>query len=141
MLQGWGLGRGPYRVGTMGISMGGYGAILFAELHSSLFSAVAAISPAVWTSYAQASAVNAGAYDSAVQFARYDVVAHAGAIAHTPVRVASGFADPFHPGVVALAERLSPSAEVVFTSGCHTGPFFNSELPASLAFLADHLSS
>lgn len=140
MLQGWGLGRTPDQIATMGISMGGYGAVLLAELHPRLFRAVAAISPAVWTSYAQAAAVNPGAYDSAAQFARYDAVTHAATIARTPVRIASGYADPFHPGVVALAERLGPDAEVVFTGGCHTGPFFRYELPASLAFLADHLT-
>lgn len=86
--------------------MGGYGAILVAELYPRRFRAVAAISPAVWTSYAQAAAVSPAAYDSAAQFAAYDMVTHAAALARTPVRIASGLADPFHPGVVALADRL-----------------------------------
>ncbi len=53
-----GLGLPPHRIGTMGISMGGYGAILLAEKFPRLISAVAAIGPAVWTSYQQAQAVN-----------------------------------------------------------------------------------
>lgn len=84
--------------------------------------------------------MNPAAYDSVAQFARYDVVTHAAALARTPVRIASGYADPFHPGVVALTQRLGTEAEVVFTGGCHTGPFFRYELPAPLAYLAGHLS-
>ena len=140
MLQGWGLGRGRHLIGTMGISMGGYGAVLFGELHPQLFRAVAAISPAVWTSYAQASGVNAAAYDSAAQFARYDAVTHAALLDRTPVRIASGFEDPFHPGVVALADALGSHAEVDFSGGCHTAPFFDSQLAPSLTFLAEHLA-
>ena len=36
---------------------------------------------------------------------------------------------------------LPESAEVYFGGGCHTGPFFNSQEPPSLAFLARHLTS
>jgi len=64
-----GLGSPPNAIATMGISMGGYGAILFAERFPRLFAAVAAISPAIWTSYGQAQAANAGAYTSAADFA------------------------------------------------------------------------
>ena len=39
-----------------GISMGGYGALLMAEKYPDLIAAVAAISPAIWTSYPQARA-------------------------------------------------------------------------------------
>jgi pimeloyl-ACP methyl ester carboxylesterase len=136
-----GLGRPPQRIGTMGISMGGYGALLLAEKFPTLISAVAAISPAIWTSYTQAQAVNPGAYASAADFKADDAVAHAGALAGTPVRVASGDDDPFHPGVEALADALPYGATVVFSKGCHTGPFFLAQEPPSLAFLARHLAS
>jgi S-formylglutathione hydrolase FrmB len=139
MLQGWGLGRATGSIGVMGISMGGYGALLFAECHPRLFGAVAAISPAIWTSYLQASAVNPAAYDNSTQFEHYDVVTHAAALADVPVRIASGSADPFHPGVVALAERLGRDAQVTFSGGCHTGSFFESQEPASLHFLGSCL--
>ena len=140
MLQGWGLGRPPHRIGAMGISMGGYGALVFAEHHPALFSAVAAISPAIWTSYAQARAVNRLAYDDAAQFARYDAVAHASALARTPVRIAAGFDDPFYPGVAALRDHLGATATFVVEGGCHTGPFFQAQEPGSLAFLSAHLA-
>jgi hypothetical protein len=139
MLQNWGLGRAKGSIGVMGISMGGYGALLLAECHQHFFGAVAAISPAIWTSYAQAQAVNSAAYDNSTQFANYDVVTNAAALAGVPVRIASGDADPFHPGVVALAGRLGRDAHITFSGGCHTGSFFESEEPASLQFLGSRL--
>ena len=140
MCQKMGLGRLPQKIGTMGISMGGYGALLLAEKHPPLFAAVAAISPAVWTSYAQARGANAGAYASADDFAANDVVTHAPALAGVPVRVASGDDDPFHPGVKALARALPADAVVDFSKGCHDGSFFTTQEPPSLSFLARHLS-
>ena len=141
MCQRLGLGRPPQRIATLGISMGGYGAILFAEKFPQLISAAAAIGPAVWTSYAQARAVNVHAYASAAAFAANDVVTHAGALAGVAVRVAGGTSDPFHPGVVALARALPPGAVVIISRGCHTGPFFTAQEPPSLGFLAQHLTS
>jgi hypothetical protein len=135
-----GLGRSPQKVGVIGNSMGGYGAILFAEKFPHIFRAAAAISPAVWTSYAQASAVNAGAYASAASFAAADVVTHARALAGTPVRVASGDDDPFQPGVVALAKVLPPGAIVELSAGCHSGDFVIQQLPPSMEFLSRHLA-
>jgi pimeloyl-ACP methyl ester carboxylesterase len=119
--------------------MGGYGSLLLAEKHPELIAGVAAISPAVWTTYAQAHAANAGAYASAAAFAQDDVVTHAAALRGTPVRVASGRDDPFHPGVEALVKALPASAIVEITNGCHDGTFFESQQTRSLAFLAGHL--
>lgn len=99
-------GRPPQLTGIMGISMGGYGALLLAEKHPHLFAAVAAISPAVWTSYQQAKDANAGAYASAAAFAASNVVTHTAALAGLPVRIAAGNDDPFYPGVRALARAL-----------------------------------
>jgi pimeloyl-ACP methyl ester carboxylesterase len=140
MCQGLGLGRPPQGIGTMGISMGGYGALLLAEKYPHLIGAVAAISPAVWTSYDQARTANAGGYSSAASFRATDAVTHAGSLSGTPVRVASGDDDPFHSGVEALARALPPGAMVTFSHGCHTDPFFASQEPPSLAFLAQHLA-
>ncbi len=136
-----GLGTGTRKIGVLGISMGGYGAILLAEKYPHLIGAVAAISPAIWTSYAQAKSANPGAYASAADFAQDDAVTHAAALTKTPVRVAAGYGDPFYPGVQALARALPESAEVYFRGGCHTDSFFSSQEPPSLAFLARHLTS
>ncbi|MDE3129877.1 MAG: hypothetical protein KGL16_01890 [Acidobacteriota bacterium] len=135
-----GLGTSPRGIGTVGISMGGYGALLLAEKNPHLVAAVAAISPAVWTTYTEARAANAGAFASAADFASDDVINHASALSGIPVRVASGTDDPFHPGVVALAKVLPKTAVVDITAGCHDGSFFSSQQHASLAFLGEHLA-
>jgi S-formylglutathione hydrolase FrmB len=136
---------GARRIGVMGISMGGYGALLLAEKRPDLISAAAAISPAIWTSYAQARAANAGAYASAADFAADDAVTHAAALARVPVRIAAGFGDPFYPGVKALVRALPKRAGgqppvVSLSNGCHDNSFFTSQEPASLVFLARHLT-
>jgi enterochelin esterase-like enzyme len=136
-----GAGRPPNRTGAMGISMGGYGALLLGEKFPQTFRAVAAISPAIWTSYQEARSANAEAYASVSDFTACDVITHASALAHTPVRVASGDDDPFHPGVEALVASLSSGAVVQISTGCHTGSFFASQEPPSLAFLGQHLTA
>ena len=113
MCQQRGLGRGPHSIGTMGISMGGYGALLFAEKYPQRVSAVAAISPAVWTSYEQARGANAGAYASAEDFAADDVVSHAAALEGVSVRVCFRDQRPFPP------RRRSAGGEVA--GGCGHG--------------------
>jgi len=144
MCQRLGLGRpgpaGQRRIGTSGISMGGYGAILLAEKRPDLIGAVAAIAPAIWTTYQQARSVNPGAYASAAAFARADAVTHASALANVAVRVASGVDDPFHPGVEALVRALPPGAVVDIGPGCHTGAFFAQQEPPSVEFLGQRLN-
>ena len=140
LCQRLGLGRPPQRIGAMGISMGGYGALLLGEKHPTLVSAVAAISPAIWTGYDQARTANAGAYDSAAAFAANDAITHARSLTGVPVRVATGYDDPFYPGVRALAAALPPGSVADFGPGCHDGSFFAAHEPASVQFLARHLA-
>jgi S-formylglutathione hydrolase FrmB len=139
MLQARGLGVQPHRIASMGISMGGYGAIAFAENYPRIFRAVAAISPAIFTTYAWVHYVNPGAYWSAADFARHDAITHVSTLRGTPVRVASGVSDPFHPWVEELAAVLPPGAIVRFPPGGHDDSFFLSEEPPSLEFLSQHL--
>ena len=136
-----GLGRPPQRIATLGVSMGGYGALLFAEKYPRLIAAVAAISPAIWISYPQARQANPAAYASAAAFAAGDVITHAAALRRRPVRVAAGSGDPFYPGVRVLARALEATAVVDFGPGCHDDSFFAAQEPPSLAFLAGHLAS
>ncbi len=141
MCQRHGLGTRPDQIGTIGVSMGGYGAILFAEKFPQTIRACAAISPAIWTTYAQAHAANPGAYTNAAEFAEYDAVTLTNSLAQTPVRVASGSDDPFHPGVVALIDQLPRHAVTEISGGCHDGAFFASQRHASLLFLGQHLTT
>jgi pimeloyl-ACP methyl ester carboxylesterase len=135
-----GLGRGSRAIATIGISMGGYGAILLAEKYPGLIRAVAAIGPAIWTDYEQARAVNPGAYASAAAFAQDDVIMHARSLSEVAVRVAAGLSDPFHPGVRAFTQVLPASSVVDISHGCHSYPFFVAQEPPSLVFLGRHLA-
>ena len=135
-----GLGNSPQKIGLMGISMGGYGALAIAERNPGLAAAVAAIGPAIWSSYAQAHAANAGAFASEADFRKGDVILHVGALDGVALRIASGIDDPFHPGVVQLANVLPAGSTVSISAGCHTDPFFLEQEPPSLSFLADHLA-
>jgi S-formylglutathione hydrolase FrmB len=139
MCRGLGLGPASQRIGAIGISMGGYGALLLAQRHPDLVGAVAAISPAVWRSYPEAKAADLGAFASAADFADNDVIAHAAQLGSTPVWLAVGRDDPFHHGVEALAPALPAGAKVRIVLGCHDDRFWQSEQPAALGFLAGHL--
>lgn len=141
LCQEQGLGRPPHGIGAMGISMGGYGALLLAEKYPRTIRAVAAISPAIWTTYDEARGANDGAFASASAFDADNVITHASALSGTPVRVVSGENDPFQPGVSALVRGLPAHAVTAFPTGCHTDSFFASQEPPSLAFLARHLAA
>jgi S-formylglutathione hydrolase FrmB len=133
-----GLGE---RIAATGVSMGGYGALLLAERHPRLISAVSAISPAIWTTYSQAHAANAGAFISPADFAANDVLTHVDALRRTPVRIAAGELDPFISGQRAFARALGPTDVSYIGPGCHTRAFFASQQPPSLEFLAARIYS
>lgn len=137
-----GLGRGYKRIAVAGLSMGGYGALLLAEKHPKLVAAVAVVSPAVWVTYADVLRANQTAFISAADFARNDVITHAGRLRGIPVYMASGLQDPFHPYIETLAPALAAvGARIDISPGGHAGAFFVEKAPAALAFLASHLNS
>jgi pimeloyl-ACP methyl ester carboxylesterase len=136
-----GLGVGAQKVGAIGVSMGGYGALNLAEHEPTVITAVAAVSPAVWTSFTEAQGANAGAFGSAAEFSAKDIIRHVRSLDGVPVRIASGRNDPFHPGVEALVSVLPPGAEIDVRQGCHDGGFFRSAEPAAVAFLGRHLTA
>ncbi len=136
-----GLGVGVHRkLGLTGESMGGYGALLLAEERPAMVAAVAPISPAVWTTYADSQNANPDAFTSATDFAAHDVITHASALRGIPVRIASGRDDPFHPYVEVLKQHLPAGSQVLFPPGLHNDAFFGSQAMPALAFLGQHLS-
>lgn len=69
------------------------------------------------------------------------VMLHGFGANHTSA-LAGGNDDPFYPGVEAFTAALGPTNSVVeITNGCHTAPFFVSQEPPSLTFLAGHLGA
>jgi len=150
------------QIGLTGESMGGYGALLLAEQFSrpALLPrsvtpatgrlaalprpvAVAALSPAIFASYADARAANRAAFDDQADFDRNDIFASLTALRTVPTLVSCGADDPFEPEAALLRARLTsltgrePQGGIL--SGCHDNAFWERNLPASLRFIGEHL--
>ncbi|HEU5029409.1 MAG TPA: alpha/beta hydrolase-fold protein [Spirillospora sp.] len=127
------------RIGAIGWSMGGYGALVLARrLGARRMAAAVASSPALFASYADARRANARSFDGAADFARNDVFAALDALKGVPVRVDCGTSDPFAPMARKLRGRIHPEGSM--GGGCHDGGFWRPRLPAQLAFLGHHLA-
>jgi enterochelin esterase-like enzyme len=137
----WMLGETRAGRAIMGWSMGGYGAILMAERYPQDFRAVAAASPAIWTSYDAMMLGPGDAFDSAVQFATYDVIVHADALAPTAVRVDCGLQDGFYPYVHAFVRSLPSPPAGVFIAGGHDGAFWLKVGPGQARFLGSQFAA
>jgi acetyl esterase/lipase len=131
------------RFAIIGVSMGGYGALLLAEQLTGRkpgVTAVAALSPAIFASYAGAVAANPASFDSPADFARHDVLTDAAALRAVPTWISCGTDDPFEPEAALMRSRLAavsghtPAGGI--TSGCHDDAFWARNLPAALAYLA-----
>jgi enterochelin esterase-like enzyme len=128
------------RVAVLGWSMGGYGALLCGITRPSRFAAVVASSPAIWRSYAEAHRVNAGAFDSAAEWARYDLLTRAGEFRGLRVRIDCGESDRFAPAARALRAELPDPSVVHLAKGCHDDPFWQHVAAAQLRFVGEALT-
>ena len=133
------LGTAQLREALLGESMGGYGALLAAEREPQRYRAVAVAGPAIFPSYADERGSVGDAFDSASDFARYDVIAQASALRGRPVRIWCGLHDPFLPGVRAFA-RACPTADVHVQAGCHDDGSWRASAPWRFEFVGRHLS-
>jgi enterochelin esterase-like enzyme len=134
----WRLGR--ERRAVVGWSMGGYGAILAAELHPGTFDAVAAASPAIYRTFAEVQAASGDEFDSAQDLANYDVFARVNALEGIPVRIDCGTADPFYTNDKAFSQALPQPAAGTFFKGCHNGDSWRVVAPGQVDFLGAALS-
>jgi enterochelin esterase-like enzyme len=134
------LGAETGRIGVIGWSMGGYGALVLSRrLGRRRTAAVVASSPALFTSYADAHATNPRSFDGEADFRRNDVFTGLDELEGIPVRVDCGTSDPFAPMVRKLRDRIHPEGSM--GGGCHDGGFWRPRLPAQLAFLGHHLAA
>jgi len=138
------------RIGIIGYSMGGYGALLLAERLGArpaagpAAAAVAAASPAIFTSYQAATAADASAFASPAEFAANDVLTRLAALRRVPAWVACGGTDPFEPVTQMVRGRLHrltgrPVAGGI-ESGCHDDAFWARSAPSGLDFAGSHLA-
>jgi len=126
------------RVGFIGWSMGGYGALLLgSRLGAARTAAICAVSPALWTS---AGAAAPGAFDSAADFAANTVfgLPDLGSI---PIRIDCGTSDPFYAATRQFVAQLPNPPAGGFPPGGHDGGFWSSQLPAELTWIAPILTA
>lgn len=131
--QGFDLGK----VGLFGISMGGYGALLLASLgRVTGLRAVAAMSPAVWSTY---DAGMQGAFDGPADFAANNVFALRPRLAAIPKRIDCGSDDDLAAAVREYRSGLPGRVEGGFGPGGHDASYWRSVLPDVLDFLGRHV--
>jgi len=123
-------------IGIIGWSMGGYGALLFAERHTDLLAAAVVTSPALWLTDSE---VADGAFDSGTDFRANNVFTGQSALEDLPLRIDCGRDDPFAAATKAFIDDLDVPAKGGFQPGAHTVGYWRRMLPEQLAFLAWNL--
>jgi S-formylglutathione hydrolase FrmB len=121
------------RVGFIGWSMGGYGALLLgARLGPQRTGGICAISPALYQSY---TASTLGAFDSYEDWTRNSVFGLP-ALSSIPLRVDCGDSDQFCPATHQFIAQLRTPPAGGFTPGGHDEAYWRQQLPSELAWLA-----
>ncbi len=128
-----GKGIDTSRIGLMGWSMGGYGALLLgSQLGPARTAGICAISPAIYLTYWGAPP---GAYDSLDDFRINSPYALAPRLSGIPVRIDCGTSDSFYAGASQFAGLLKPPPAGGFTPGGHDTTYWRAQLPAELGWL------
>lgn len=121
------------RVGFLGWSMGGYGALLLgARLGPARTAAICAVSPALWTS---PGATAPGAFDGPDDYAANNVWGLP-ELASIPIRIDCGNSDPFYSATQQFIAQLPNPPAGGFSPGGHDSGFWSSQLSAEVAWLA-----
>jgi S-formylglutathione hydrolase FrmB len=128
------------RIGLLGWSMGGYGALrLGGILGSSRCAVVVAESPALWLPGSEASR---SGFADAAEYARYSVMDRQRDLDGIPVRIDCGTADPFYPATRTYAAGFPRShrPQVDYGPGGHQMSYWRRMAPAQLRFVGAHLA-
>jgi len=131
-------GMDTSRVGFLGWSMGGYGAMLLgSRLGAGRTAAICAVSPALWTSPGAAAP---GAFDGADDYAANSVwgLPALGAI---PLRIDCGYDDPFYSATQQFISQLPTPPAGGFSPGGHDPSFWSSQLTGELTWAAPLLTA
>jgi S-formylglutathione hydrolase FrmB len=129
------------RFGVLGYSMGGYGALVLASTAPKRFVAAVANSPAIWSSYEEASTANAKAFDSAEDWRKWgDLRGRTQELNGVALRVDCGESDSFEPEISTLREQFPDPKVVRIAKGCHDNTFWRSVAPDQLKLIGTTLS-
>lgn len=120
---------------AFGISMGAYGALNYVR-HTAL-GAVAAISPALFTSWEDARSREA--FASQKTWEATEPLRHLEEIGDVPLGVWCGTDDPFIRAARRLVDTAKPKVSDI-GSGDHTDDYWKRVLPAVLRFVGNHLT-
>ena len=127
------------RIGLLGWSMGGYGALYLAGRLGPRRTAVAiAESPAVWHQAGQSAA---GAFDDAADFDKHAIFGRLNLLDGIALRLDCGDADGFAPVTRDLRAALPVTPAGGIEPGGHDADYWRRQAPAQLRFAAIHLSS
>jgi pimeloyl-ACP methyl ester carboxylesterase len=130
---------GTDRIGLIGWSMGGYGALhLAGTLGVGRIAAVVAVSPALWVDPDDASV---SGFIDATEYAAFSVFGRQSGLARIPVRVDCGDGDVFVDAVRSYSEGLADDAVVTIGAGDHDERYWHRVLPEQLAFLGRSLAA
>lgn len=127
------MGFDTSRVGFMGWSMGGYGALhLGAKLGPARTAGICAISPALYTSFADSAPK---AFDSNEDWTQNSVLG-VPALSQIPLRVDCGTFDRFYPATRQFVNQLKAPPAGSFSLGGHDIVYWRAQLPGELAWMA-----
>jgi S-formylglutathione hydrolase FrmB len=127
------MGLDISRVGFIGWSMGGYGALLLgARLGPQRTAGISAVSPALYQSFTGSTR---GAFDSYDDWTR-NTVFGLPALSSIPLRVDCGNSDRFAPATHQFIAQLRRPPSGGFSAGGHDVSFWREQLPGELAWLA-----
>jgi enterochelin esterase-like enzyme len=127
------MGMDTSRVGFLGWSMGGYGAMhLGAELGPSRTAGICAISPALFTSFTGSTL---GAFDSYDDWVQNSVVGLP-VLSQIPLRVDCGTGDRFYFATRQFVSQMKKPPAGSFSAGGHDMDYWRAQLPGELAWMA-----
>lgn len=128
------------RIGLLGWSMGGYGALRLAGLLGrSRCAVVVAESPALWLPGSEASR---SGFADAAEYARFSVMDRQHDLDGIPARIDCGSGDPFYDATRAYVAGFPAGhrPEVRYGAGGHEMSFWRRRAPAQLRFVGSHLT-
>lgn len=125
------------RVGLLGVSMGGFGALWLAtRLEARRAAVVVAESPGLWH---HAADTPPGAFDSVADFQAHTIFGRQSQLAAIPLRIDCGESDSFAPATRDLRATITPTPAGGLSPGNHGVAYWRRMAPAQLRFVAAHI--